>query len=748
MVRFSHLFNLSVSIAANELTTRWAINHFYYELITFPGLTFLIVQITFTLNIHAMAHEMQIEAHDTLANLPIIGLAEIEIIAQNPYQDFQLLGTQYGRLSKELLELRFASHMGSIAQEFSSAYVQTNGPGSLALLSQRGLPASRNQVVWNGFGLNHPMLGVVDLSLIPSNLFDAVLFTPGLGQARFGQSGAGSMHILQQTFDGDRIALQYSMGKYGAKQTRVHAASSKDNISWDLRVYRMVAENNFDFKKRVFDPEQRAIIPKWYSRENNDSQSHSVLFNFKKEPSKMTLKGSRDKIFNRTFSSLRSFVAKSEYQSTIWAFTQDNNIPGSKLSPSLRANQSDAYLRWIQGLRWGIRNQWRIQHFGLWQALDFKDPDKEIDSESDIWSSIIRIEHQNRLGKSAYLQSLVEWSITGVNSTDYEVTRSRWSFSHRHTLHGEYGTRNILRVDMNQAYYDDFGLNWSGELGWNSKLSPALGIRFLSAKHSVIPTFNDLYWPVLGNSDLRSEQVYSIESGLQLAQTLLHWDGGKLRTDVQLSYYWNTVNNGIRWLPDEQGLSKPLNIEAITARGGELDIALAFHHAQFSGVVKSGAYQVIAHMDKERYKGDPALNMQLRYTPKWQFKHYIHVQYKELQAMLSNSYVAERYSSADHSSPFDPLSAYSTWNASFGVEIPWAADRILGTDQVEKDFKGASRNIPRRLLWNLSWSLEINNIFSETYEQVLNYPMPGRHFMLSIQLKREGSGSRAIMSVN
>ncbi len=747
MGRFFHLFNSNFSILVDKLGYSWAIKPIYSKQTALFVLTILIIQITSDTSIHAMTYELRVQVKDTLANPPIIGLAEIEIIAQYPYQDFQLLGTQYGRLSKELLELRLASHMGSIAQEFSSAYVQTNGPGSLALLSQRGLPASRTQVVWNGFGLNHPMLGVVDLSLIPSNLFDAVLFTPGLGQARFGQSGAGSMHILQQTIDRDRIAFQYSIGDYGAKQTRVHAASSKDNISWDLRLYRMAAENNFDYKKRVFDPEQRAIIPKWFSRENNDSQSHSVLFNFKKEPSKVMLKGSRDKIYNRTFSSLRSLVAKSEYQSTIWAFTQDNNIPGSKLSPTLRASQSDAYLRWMQGLRWGIRNQWRIQHFGLWQALDFQDPDKEIDSESDIWSSILRIEHQNRLGKLAYLQSLIEWSITGVNSTDYDVTRSRWSLSHRHTLHGEYGTRNILRVDMHQAYYNDFGWNWSGELGWNMKLTKALGIRFLSAKHSVIPTFNDLYWPVLGNLDLSSEQVYSIESGLQWAQTLLHWDGGKLRADVQLSYYWNTVNNGIRWLPDEQGLSKPLNLEAITARGGESDIALAFHHAQFSGVVKSGVYQVIAYIDKERYKGDPALNMQLRYTPEWQFKHYIHVQYKVLQAMLSNSYVAERYSSADHSSPFDPLSAYSTWNAAFGVKIPWTTDRTLGTEQVDKDFKGASRNVSRWPLWNLSWRLEINNIFSETYEQVLNYPMPGRHFMLSIQLKRAGSGSRTIMSV-
>jgi hypothetical protein len=255
----------------------------------------LLILSTFNPSGHATAHELQIETNDTLAVLPTIGLAEIEIIAENPYQDFFLLSTQYGRLSKEILELRLASHMGSIAQEFSSAYVQTNGPGSLALLSQRGLPASRTQVVWNGFGLNHPMLGVVDLSLIPSNLFDAVLFTPGLGQARFGQSGAGSMHILQQSSNAEKIAVQQSIGSYGAKQSTIHATSSKHGRSWDLRLYSKTAENNFSYKKRVFDPDQRAVVPKWFSRANNESQSHSVMFNFKKESDAATLESSRDK---------------------------------------------------------------------------------------------------------------------------------------------------------------------------------------------------------------------------------------------------------------------------------------------------------------------------------------------------------------------------------------------------------------------------------------------------------------------
>ena len=126
----------------------------------------------------------------------------------------------------------------------------------------------------------------------------------------------------------------------------------------------------------------------------------------------MTLEGYPYKRSDRRFSSLRSFIAKSEYQSTIWAFTQDNKIPGSKLSPTLKAGQSDAFLRWMQGLRWGRRNQWRMQHFSQWQILDFQDLDKEVDSDSDIWNNTLRIEYQNRIGKSTFVQSMAELSTT------------------------------------------------------------------------------------------------------------------------------------------------------------------------------------------------------------------------------------------------------------------------------------------------------------------------------------------------
>ena len=75
-----------------------------------------------------------------------------------------------------------------------------------------------------------------------------------------------------------------------------------------------------------------------------------------------------------------------------------------------------------------------MQHFSQWQILDFQDLDKEVDSDSDIWNNTLRIEYQNRIGKSTFVQSMAELSTTSVNSTDYDLFALDGHFATAYTL--------------------------------------------------------------------------------------------------------------------------------------------------------------------------------------------------------------------------------------------------------------------------------------------------------------------------
>ena len=73
----------------------------------------------------------------------------------------------------------------------------------------------------------------------------------------------------------------------------------------------------------------------------------------------------------------------------------------------------------------------------------------------------------------------------------------RFSF-HIPAIHGNYNT--------------DYGANYSAELGFNTELvKEQLFLKVNAAVNYVAPTFNDLYWPGLGNPELEIEEVVKME---------------------------------------------------------------------------------------------------------------------------------------------------------------------------------------------------------------------------------------------
>lgn len=82
------------------------------------------------------------------------------------------------------------TNLSGLLQALTPIYVRDAGPGGLSTFSSRGFSASQTQVIWNGFPLNHPMLGVTDLSLIPTIAIQSVAVSAGASNASFGKREA------------------------------------------------------------------------------------------------------------------------------------------------------------------------------------------------------------------------------------------------------------------------------------------------------------------------------------------------------------------------------------------------------------------------------------------------------------------------------------------------------------------------------------------------------------------------------
>jgi len=80
--------------------------------------------------------------------------------------------------------------------------------GSIATSAIRGASAGHTVVVWNGLALQSPMLGLLDLSMLPSGLVDEVSIQYG-GQSTLWGSGAigGVIHLNNQAKFGKKFGI-------------------------------------------------------------------------------------------------------------------------------------------------------------------------------------------------------------------------------------------------------------------------------------------------------------------------------------------------------------------------------------------------------------------------------------------------------------------------------------------------------------------------------------------------------------
>ena len=96
-------------------------------------------------------------------------LLEMEIVSTQLEQSGTTKTTIFDSVVRSGSEL---TNLAGLLADNSVVFIKSYGRGGLATASFRGTAASHTQVLWNGFQITSPMLGQVDLSLVPAVFFD------------------------------------------------------------------------------------------------------------------------------------------------------------------------------------------------------------------------------------------------------------------------------------------------------------------------------------------------------------------------------------------------------------------------------------------------------------------------------------------------------------------------------------------------------------------------------------------------
>jgi outer membrane receptor protein involved in Fe transport len=219
-----------------------------------------------------------------------------------------------------------------------------------------------------------------------------------------------------------------------------------------------------------------------------------------------------------------------------------------------------------------------------------------------------------------------------------------------------------------------------------------------------MPTFNDLYYTDIGNADLRPESALQYDLGATLTTASTSW----INMELSIDGYHNIITDKIIAVPKGSGQYRwmMMNIGKVKIWGVDLtasaDMQLPFDIRLQPRLTYT--YQRAMDYSDPTDNDIPAgtYKGQIAYIPRHSGSAVVALSRKDFNLNYSFIYTGERY--------------HTSSNILANYEQPWYTHDI-----------SASYNF-RLSACKFKATVEINNLFNQQYEVILNYPMPGRNY--------------------
>lgn len=257
--------------------------------------------------------------------------------------------------------------------------------------------------------------------------------------------------------------------------------------------------------------------------------------------------------------------------------------------------------------------------------------------------------------------------------------------------HVKYGASSSSRSTLTPAFFVNV-------YPFESKL---LAVRAFAKKSFRMPTFNDLYYADMGNSKLNPESALQYDLGFVLNKD---WKQGIVdHFRLQVDGYYNTVHDKIVAYPKGQQFRwTMLNLGKVHIKGVDAMAEVGLEPAKDWKVTARLQYTYqdardVTDSNTSYYKD------QIPYIPWHSGSAILGLSWREWDLSYSFIYSGERYSQQE--------------NILYNHLQPWYTHDMNVAYHARR------------------WSarLDVNNIFSQDYDVILNYPMPKRNYMLTLE---------------
>ena len=266
---------------------------------------------------------------------------------------------------------------------------------------------------------------------------------------------------------------------------------------------------------------------------------------------------------------------------------------------------------------------------------------------------------------------------------------------------GMKATDNITK--FTPALFIDFPIIDKATNGASTKLS----VRTFAKRSFRMPTFNDLYYTDLGNSNLKPESATQYDLGVVFNK---QYNGHLLRNvQFQADGYYNTIHDKIIAYPKGQQFRwTMLNLGRVHITG--IDVMGAIALQPINDLVVTARLQYTYQDARDvTNASDVFYKDQIPYIPYNSGSAIVNLAYHNWTLNYSFIYSGKRYNQQE--------------NIPNNYMQPWYTSDV----SLQYDFKAFGTKCRAML--------EVNNILNQKYDVILNYPMPGINGLIGLQVE-------------
>ncbi|WP_321827652.1 TonB-dependent receptor plug domain-containing protein [Maribacter dokdonensis] len=539
----------------------------------------------------------------------------------------------------------------------SNIYFKENGFGMVSSPAFRGTNASHTAVIWNGININSQLNGQVDFNTINPFNYNSISIRSGGGSVQYGSGTiGGSIHLnsdllFKEHFD-NQVSIGY--GSYKTKKINFNQSYGSRLMSYSLGVNYNASDNNYKYLNT--------------GEENKNGEFNNLNLNW-----------------NIGYVLSENQILKLYHQT----FISDRNLSGNLVVLGRSKYKDNQYRTQLEWGSYGPKAISKIKLAYLQEEYKyFENKDAAIYSFGKVSNFLARYSLDYKLSKFFRLNSFLEYN-NYKGAGDSFGSPERDDFSATALLKHIISSTIAYNLSVRQDFSSDFSSPLVFSFDGSYSLTDNYQVKINASKNFRTPTFNDLYWQPGGNLELVPEKSYQLDFGnvLNIGAVSMQYNG-----------YYISTKDMIKWLPNNEGVWSPINIDDVEIYGAEAKIEANYSLGknQELGIKTNYAYTV---------SEDKSTNEQLIYVPFHTANGSLEYRIADLNLFYQHLYNGSVSIVGGELKEYHVANLGATYTA----------------DILKKDLK-------------YTIGVTVNNVFNTYFENVALRPMPNRNIQTQLIL--------------